>query len=194
MKKSIALVGCFIMLLLADFSCLPGPFNYQIIDIEIRGARLKEKNLDKAYNIYADTSVFTKDVQFIVTNVTNFASRSVGLVNRCYAYSPFTTIINPLIDDSFSLKFDRPFTYKNNIINADQNLLNVSELKNEIAIFKSHCNTKNRFSVKIIEFSTNLINNSSFESGTYQVTISCRSSDNRAFEKKISVEFKLQKN
>ena len=60
------------------------------------------------------------------------ASLDLGLSGKCYAFSKGEVIDNFIPEDSYSLKFDHPFTYKNVTIDANQNLFEIDEIKNKL--------------------------------------------------------------
>lgn len=118
-------------------------------------------------------------------NLDYVASIDIGLSGKGYAFSKGQVIDNYLLENTYSIKFDHPFTYKTLTITANQNLFEIDEIKNQIDIYDCSGN----YNVdKVFEFSQKFKSESIFTSDNYEVTFSCNTSDNRKFEKKIIVK------
>ncbi|PKB18449.1 hypothetical protein [Flavobacterium sp. 5] len=183
MKKILKIIGIYLFLIVVNQSCL-NEHDY-ISDIEFSGATGSNLNNEKNYNYFTKTDVLKNDIIFIIGyKYQSMASLDLGLSEKCYAFSGGQSIDNDILEDTYSLKFDRPFKYKNLIINANQNLFEIDEIKNQIKIYEGLSEGAN----KVILFSQEFKSESVFTSEDYEVTFNCSTSDNRNFEKKIIVK------
>ncbi|CAD0007598.1 MULTISPECIES: hypothetical protein [Flavobacterium] len=196
MKKIFKITGIYLLLIILDFGCTP-PEHVIINDIEFRSVTIKERKENHQYNSYVDTSVFKNEIVFAVTEkIVTVASLNLGLAEKCYATSlPETIYNNSILENTFSLKFNKDFTFRNQVISANQNLFEIKEIKDQISIFNntnSIFNTTDINSVnnKIIEFNSDFINEGVFINEVYEVEFECKTSDNRVFNKKIEVKFR----
>lgn len=184
MRKTFKILGIYLFLIVLNQSCWP-PDHYYIFDIDFNGATVSENNNKKNYNYLTKSDVLKNDIVFIIANkMKQTASLDLGLSGKCYAFSKGEVIDNFIPEDSYSLKFDHPFTYKNVTIDANQNLFEIDEIKNQIKIYQGLSEGAN----KVILFSQEFKNESVFTSDNYEVTFNCSTSDDRHFEKKIIVK------
>ena len=186
MRKILKITGIYLLLIILDFSCTPPDDHVLITDISFKSATIKNKKSDRAFNDYVETSIFRNDIVFAITeNIEDIVSLNIGLSEKCYATTFDKTYDNSILEESFSLKLNKDFTYKNNTITANQNLFEIPEIRNQISIFESN----QAFGDKIIEFSTAFVKEAIFDNGVYQIEFECKTSDNRIFNKMIEVKF-----
>lgn len=185
MRKILKIIGIYLLLIIIDYSCVP-PEHVLINNIEFDSATIKDKREQREFNNYIETSIFKNDIVFIITeNIESVASVNLGLSEKCYATTFAKTYDNSILEESFSLKLNKDFTFRNTVISANQNLFGIPEIRNQISIFK----TNQSFGDKIIEFSSIFVNEAIFSNEVYQVEFECKTSDNRVFNKMIEVKF-----
>ena len=185
MKKFLKIVGIYLLLIIIGNSCSP-PEEVIINDIIFLSATIQERKEDRAFNDYVGTTIFKNDVVFAIgEQIETVAYLNLNFAEKCYATTFAKKYNNSILIESFSLKFNKEFTFKNQIINANENLFANSEIKNQISVFKSN----QAFGDIIIEFNSNFKNQSIFTSDIYQVEFECKTSDNRLFTKIINVKF-----
>lgn len=183
MKKTLNFIGIYLLILVLSESCTPE--HYYISDIEFNGVKVSEINNEKNYNYFTNTDILKNDIVFIIGYKLQYiASLDLGLSEKCYAFTIGESLDNYLLENSYSLKFDHSFTYNNVIINANQNLFEIDEIRNQIKIYEGKSEGAN----KVFLFSQEFKNESVFSSDNYEVTFNCKTSDNRTFEKKIIVK------
>jgi hypothetical protein len=181
MNKALKMLGIYLILVVVSGSCSPDHF--LITGVDFSGAKAIERKNDREYNQFTQTNLLKDEIIFTLRYNTEFvASLDLGMSAKCYAFTKGTKIDNYLLENTYSLKFDHPFTYKNVTINANQNLLEIEEIKSQIEIYDGY------YADKIIEFSQNLKNDCVFTSDDYEITFNCNTSDNRYFEKRIIVK------
>jgi hypothetical protein len=181
MNKALKILGFYLILVFISGSCSPDHF--VITGIEFNGAKISERRNEREYNQFTQTNLLKNEIIFtLIYNAEFVASLDLGLSTKCYAFRKGIKIDNYLLENTYSLKFDHPFTYKNLTINANQNLFEIAEIKSQIEIYDGY------YVDKTIEFSQNLKNDCVFTSDDYEITFSCNTSDNRYFEKKTTVK------
>ncbi|MBF4473222.1 hypothetical protein [Flavobacterium sp. HJJ] len=181
MKKVFKIIGIYLLIIVLSESC--SPQHYLISDIEFYGASIDVRNKEREYNTFTETNILKNEIIFIIGYKTKFiANLDLGLSAKCYAFKRGRINDNSLLENTYSLKFNHPFKYKNVTISANQNLLEIEEIKNQIEIYDIF------YDEKILEFSPKLKSESVFTPENYEVTFSCRTSDNKLFEKKITVK------
>jgi hypothetical protein len=185
MKKALKIIGIYILLIFLDFSCAP-PEHVLINDIEFSSATIKNRKDKREFNDYVETSVFKNDIVFIITEkLETVTSLNLRLNDKCYATTFTKTYDNSILEESFSLKLDKDFTYGDILISANQNLFAIPEIRNQISIFE----TNQSFGDKIIEFSPSFVQDAIFSNEVYQVEFECKTTDNKLFKKVIEVKF-----
>ncbi|WP_264563941.1 hypothetical protein [Flavobacterium sp. N3904] len=181
MRKLFKIIGIYLFLIVMS-ECW-SPQHYLISDIEFNGATIYKRDKEKEFYIFTQTDVLKKDIIFRIRyNAKFIASLDLGLSAKCYAFKRGTVYDNSLLENTYSLKFDHPFKYKNATINANQNLFAIEEIKNQIEIYDTYDDDK------IFEFSKKLKSECKFTSDNYEVTFNCSTSDNKNFEKKTIVK------
>ncbi|MBF4470126.1 hypothetical protein [Flavobacterium sp. HJJ] len=187
MRKIIKIICVYLVIIFLSNSCTPD--HLLISDIDFTSASIKERKDRREFNDYLPTSIFKKDIVFIISYHTDYiAGIDLGFSNKCYAFTKGSVIDNDLLESSYSIKLNRPFTYNNKIITENQNLLEI-DIKNQISIFENYQTFNNGSADRVIEFSQNFKNLSVFSNDDYKITFNCKTSDNRAFEKNITVKF-----
>lgn len=189
MKKTLKTIGIYLFVIVLNQSCWP-PDHVIINDIEFRSATIKNRKNNPQYNSYIETSIFKEDIVFVISEkIETVASLNFNLGEKWYAFStPETIYDNSILEETFSLKFNKNFTFRNQQISANQNLFEIKEIKDQISIF----NNSNSFEYrdnKIIEFNSDFMNDAVFSNDIYQVEFECKTSDGRVFNKKIEVRF-----
>ena len=171
-----------LFLIVLNQSCWP-PDHYFISDIEFSGATISERNKEREKNRFTETDVLKNDIVFIIrTKIDYITSLDLGLSSKCYATSKDQVIDNYILENTYSLKFNQSFKYKNLTVNANTNLFEIDELKNQIQIYNSS------YADIVFEFSQEFKTESVFSSDDNEVTFNCSTSDNRNFETKIIVK------
>lgn len=182
------MVSIYLFLIVLSNSCTPE--HYLISDIDFSSATIKDRNDRREFNNYLPTNIFKNDIVFIISYHTDFiTSIDLGFSNKCYAFTKRSIIDNELLESSFSIKLNHPFTYNNLTISENQNLLEIEDIKNQISIFENYQSFNGGGGDKVIEFSQNFKNLSHFSTDDYTITFNCKTSDNREFEKNIIVKF-----
>ena len=187
MIKILKILGIYLLLTVLSQSC--SPEHFLISGIEFNGATVSERNSQRENNSFLKKDILKNDIVFIVSYHCDFiANLDLGLSGKCYAFSNGQIIDNYLLENSYSLKFDHPFTYNNVTINANQNLFEIDDIKNQIEIYETYNGFNGLRADKVFEFSPTFKSESVFTTDNYEVTFKCSTSDNRNFEKRIIVK------
>ncbi len=188
MKRIIVLVGIFLLINIGQ-SCRTEHF--LISDIRLNLAEIKEnKYNDKTQIVYNCTSTVKGKLVFVISYYTEFvAQNSLNVGNSCYATTLPSKIDNPLLEETFSLKFDKPLKYNGENIAESINLFDIEEIRAEIDMYENHMSFCSMSADKVIDFSQNLFEKVTFEKGEYEVTFSCETSDGKRFMKNITIDF-----
>jgi hypothetical protein len=187
MIKILKILGIYLLLTVLSQSC--SPEHFLISGIEFNGATVCERNSQREHNSFIKKDILKNDIVFIVSYHYDFiASLDLGFSGKCYAFSKGREIDNYLLENTYSLKFDHPFTFNNVIINANQNLFEIDEIKNQIEIYETNNGFYGMGADKVFEFSPTFKSESVFTTDNYEVTFKCSTSDNRNFEKRIVVK------
>lgn len=193
MKRITAIFGLYTLMIISSVSCREQ--HYLITDIRFLGASLDYYGDEPKFNHYNSTTIFEDDVIFVISYYTDFVAglMKIDFVQSCYATSLPRVNDNELLLDTYSITFDRPFVYDNDTIVAGQNIFLVDKIKDEINIFETSMSFESAGADEVLDFSDDFIEKVKFDSGTYQVTFSCKTSDNLEFIEQIDVEFRLYK-
>ena len=189
MKRIIFLVSIFLLISIGQ-SCRTEHF--LISDIRLNLAEIKEnKYNDKTKIVYNCTSTVKGKLVFVISYYTEFvAQNSLNIGNSCYALTLPRKIDNPLLEETFSLKFDKPFKYNGENITESTNLFDIKVIRDEIDMYKNHMSFCNMGADKVIDFSQNFFEKATFEEKEYEVAFSCETSDGKKFMKNITIDFK----
>ena len=189
MKKVIALLGIYLLMITSSVSCRK--VHVLITDIRFLGASINYTGVEPKFNHYDSTTVFTEDLIFVISYSTEYvACLNSNLIQSCYATKYARIYDNKLLQDTYSITFDKPFVYENDTIPAEQNIFQIGKIKSEINIFESNMAFEGAGADEIIDFSDNFNKKVKFDTQIYRVKFSCKTSDNREFENHIDVEFK----
>ncbi|MFC0878892.1 hypothetical protein ACE01N_20025 [Saccharicrinis sp. FJH2] len=191
MKKLISILAIYLLIIIFSVSC--NEPHYVISNIRFLGASLDYYGDKPRFNHYNSTSVFEKDIIFVISTYKEYIANliNIELIQNCYALTKRETCDNELLIDTYSITFDRQFIFNNDTIDAGQNIFSIDKIKNEINIFETAMSFESAGADEVIDFSDDFINKVKFDSGTYQVTFSCKTSDDKEFTEQIDVEFKL---
>jgi hypothetical protein len=159
-----------------------------IIDIDFYAALILD-NKDKRYIKYGRTSSIKDKLLFIISYETE---RVYGYIsnfgNVCYATKQGIVCDNELLLNTFSLIFDKDFTYNGNTIPSMTDIFEIETITKEIDKYKSYNGSP--FDFLVLDFSDKFFKNSVFDTTEeYIVTFSCETSDKKFFEKTITINF-----
>ena|SRR5690554_6759056 len=188
MKKIIAILSIFMLINLGQ-GCRTEHF--LISDIRFNLAEIKEnKYNDKTQIVYTCVSTVKDKLVFVISYYTEFvAQNSFDFGNACYALTLPSKVDNPLLEDTFSLTFDKPFVYDGDTITELTNVFDIEEIRNEIDIYENHMAFCSMGADKVIDFSNDFFEKSTFDKSKYVVDFSCETSDGLTFTKNITIEF-----
>ncbi len=188
MKKVIAILSIFILINIG-LGCRTEHF--LISDIRFNLAEIKKnKYNDKTKIVYTCTSIVKDKLVFVISYYTDFvAQNSLGFGNACYALTLRSEIDNPLLEETFSLTFDKSFVYNGDTITELTNVFDIEEIRDEIDMYENHMVFCSMGADKVIDFSNNFFEKATFDKSEYQVDFSCKTSDGLTFSKNINIEF-----
>jgi hypothetical protein len=187
MKKLFVLLVIFILTNLVQ-SCKKN--HYLIVDIDFYAAFISKNNKDKEHIEFSRTSSIKDKLIFIVSYETEFIYFGYisNFGNVCYATKQGVASDNELLRNTFSLTFDKEFTYNGNTISAMTDIFKIETITKEMDVYK--CYYTYPFGFLVINFSDNFFKNSVFDkTEEYVVTFSCETSDEKFFEKTITITF-----
>ena len=188
MKKAIVFIGISLLMCIG-LNCRPE--HYIIKDIRFHLVKVEgEKDINELL-IYEDSTISVNDkFAFIILCDIEYANEQnivFNVGNTCYATTVPRRLDNSLLEETFSLKFDKSFVYDGKVIQKDTNLFGLevisSEMKIEDRTGDSMDDSKN------IIFNQVFFDKSVFEKTTYKITFSCKTSDGKEFNKNISMTF-----
>ncbi len=131
---------------------------------------------------------YERELQYVAGNISN------GIGSKCYATSLGTAYDNSLLEQTFSICFNKPFDYAGQTYNADTNILDFPEILDEIKfIYDFNQGICCGGTDIIIEFSDTFAQNASFSEDSYAVTFSCETSDKKFLQAETTVKFSLNK-
>lgn len=187
--KRIIVLACIFLLINFGQSCRTEHF--LITDIRFDLAEIKEnKYNDKTQIVYTCTTTVKEKLVFVISYYREFvAQNSLNIGNSCYATTLPSKIDNPLLEETFSLKFDKPFKYNGEDIADSTNLFDLEEIRDEIDMYENHMSFCNMSANKVIDFSQNFFEKATFEEQEYDVVFSCETSDGKRFMKNITIDF-----
>jgi len=188
MKRIIALLSIFLLINIGQ-SCRPE--HLLISDIHFNLAEIKEnKYSDKTQIVYACTSSVKDKLVFVISYETEFVAQNFfNIGSTCYATHIHRIIDNPLLEETFSIKFDKPFEYDGENIPVSTNIFDIEDIRSEISMYENHMTFCNMSADKVIDFSQDFFERATFEKTEYEVVFSCETSDGITFMKTITIEF-----
>ncbi|MBW8331977.1 MAG: hypothetical protein K0M40_08150 [Prolixibacteraceae bacterium] len=191
MKRIAAIIGLYFVLFVMNISCRREHF--LITGIRFESATLDKEKAEMRFNDYVPTSVFTKDIVFVISYETVFvALNSFNLNSNCHALTLGKIMDNKLLDETFSISLDHPFIYNSDTVKTNQNILENASIKKEIEIFESNQAFHNSGADKVFSFSDYFMKNAKFDTISYNVAFYCKTSDNIEFNEQISVKFRIE--
>ncbi len=189
MKRIIAVLSIFLLINLGQ-GCRKEHF--RITDIRFNLAEIKEnKYNDKTQIVYTCTPTVKDKLVFVISYYTEFvAQNSLDFGNSCYATSLPSKIDNPLLEETFSLTFNKPFVYNGDTITELTNVFDIEKIRNEIDMYENHMAFCSMGADKVIDLSKDFFKKATFDKSEYEVKFSCKTSDGLTFSKNILIEFK----
>ena len=149
-----------------------------------------------SYLRYNCISEFNERIMFGISYETKFLyeayNLSSGIGAQCYALTLGEAFDNSLLEETFSITLDKPFTYDGNTIESGSNILDDPAIKADIAISGNTDTTACGGTIcNLITFSDAFTGKTSFEEGDYAVRFSCSTSDQKFFCAETIVKFSL---
>lgn len=136
-----------------------------------------------------EPDIFGDEIGFAIRSKTTSAScdlPSFQVFNSALATTKCAEFQNHLLISSYQLSFDRHFVLNEDTIPANTELLSIPLINSGTDItLEERCD----FVDSKIIFSSGLTNQIQFETGEYEVTFSCTTSDGRNFTKTRAVVF-----
>lgn len=130
----------------------------------------------------------TQEIGFVIrakdycTSAFNF--NDLNLISSCYATTKCADWQNGLNESSFELSFDKLIIFNNDTIKPNQDLLKIASIKTGIKIVTTN---ECKFILSRINFSDELRNKLLIDTGIYNVTFKCKTTDGKEFEKQRKV-------
>ena len=193
-KKIFVLLAIFVLINLGQ-GCFP-PSHYLIIDIDFNAVSIEKNNKDKGAIHFQCTSTIKDKLIFIISYKTEYLYGHIpNFGNVCYATSKPYVNDNELLRNSFSMTFDKAFIYNGNTIPAMTNIFGIDAITKEIDEYENNIlfrgvNGNVLDADLVLDFSDNFFKKSVFETiEEYEVTFSCETSDDKFFEKIITIKF-----
>ena len=190
MKKKIFMILAIFVLMNLGQGCRTE--HYLIIDIDFNAAFIWEnKYKDKQKIVYRCTSTINDKLVFVISYKTRYVSAYIpSLGNVCYALTLPRVNDNSLLRSTFTMTFDKNFTYHGETISAMTNIFEINSITNEIDEYENHMVFCGMGADLVLDFSDNFFKNAVFDtSEEYVVTFSCKTSDDLFFEKTIIINF-----
>ena len=187
-KKILALFALFVLMNLGQ-GCRTEHF--LIVDIEFNAAYIRENNKEKQSISYSCTSTIKDKLVFVISYKTEYVHAYVpSFGNVCYALTLPRVNDNELLRNTFSMTFDKEFTYNGNTISSMTNIFEIDAITKEIDEYESLRTFCSMGADHVLDFSDNFFKNSNFDkTEEYTVTFSCETSDNKFFQKTIVIKF-----
>lgn len=182
-RKIISLVIGYFALGIITFSACVTKYEAYICDIQFAG-------LYAAGNYASeDPDTFDEQIGFEITSIESSPTcyiPSLQVFNSAFATTKCAVFQNRLVASTYYLSLNRPIVLAGDTILSHTDLLNLPEISSltEITIDED-CN----FVISRILFKPELTGQMQFETGEYEVTFKCSTSDDRAFTKTRNVIF-----
>ena len=195
MKKKIFVLLAIFALMNFGQGCFP-PEHYLIIDIDFNAALIEKNDKDKQAIHFACTSTIKDRLIFIISYETEYLYGYISnFGNVCYATSKPRVNDNEVLRNTFSITFDKEFSYNGNTISSMTNIFEIDAITKEIDEYKNSILLRNPSGNVIhadivLDFSDKFFKNSVFDpTKEYIVTFSCETSDEKFFKKTIMIKF-----
>jgi hypothetical protein len=203
MKKKVFVFLAIFVLMSSNRGCtdyfLIVGIDFFAVFIDVNSEKLfKKENQyqnDRQNAHFAYTSSVKGKLIFIISYETEFLYGTKPFANLCYATSRGRATENELLRNTFSLTFDKEFTFHGNTIPAMTDIFNIETVTEEIDVYKNYILLRNAKgdvvdADLVLDFSDNFFKNSVFDTTEeYIVTFSCKTSDDKFFEKSITIKF-----
>lgn len=164
--------------------------HFLINDISFHLAEIKVSKKDKRDIEYTCTSTVKDKLVFVISYHTEYVTQNyLNIGSSCYAMTLGKIIDNPLHEESFSLKFDKPFNYNGKNIVESTNIFEIGDIRKEIETYENFMSFCGMTADKVIDFNQLFLKNAIFEKTEHEVTFSCETSDGITFTKKITINF-----
>ena len=189
MRKVIAIISIFLLMGIGQ-NCRT--VHYVITDIRFHLAKIEGKKHKEKQHIHYDCTSSVKDeLVFVISYYTEIVAQNsfLDFGNTCYAFTSPTKIDNPLLEETFSLKFDKSFVYKGEVIPEGTNLFDLETILQEIDVYENYNAFCSMGADNVIDFSQAFFDESVFEKTEYGVNFSCKTSDGKEFNKSIIITF-----
>jgi len=189
-KKLFALFAIFILTTLSQ-SC-GKPFKRLIIGVDFSAAYIRENSNEKRSIHFGCTHIIKDKLVFVISYKWEDVSAYIpNFGSVCYAaFNPGYVYVNELLRETFSITFDKPFVYYGETISENTNIFEIDVIKKEIDMYKNIMVFCNRGADLVIDFSDNFFKNSVFyTTDEYNVTFSCKTSDEKFLERTIMIKF-----
>ncbi len=121
---------------------------------------------------------------YITEQIAGTIKLSTG--SQCYATKQGCVIDNSLLEDTFSMTFDKSFTYTGKTIEAGVNIMKDPTIIQEITIIATKNPCYGDF-LYLIQFNDAFVQNAIFDNNGYIVTFSCMTSDDIYLKKSLDV-------
>jgi len=190
MKKKIFVILTVFFLINLSQSCRTEHF--LIIDIDFSAASIWEnKYNDKQKVVYRCTSSIKDKIVFVISYKTKYVHAYIpSFGNVCYALTLPRANDNELLRNTFSMTFDKAFSYNGVTIPAMTNIFEIDSINKEIDEYENYMAFCSRGADLVLDFSDNFSKNSIFDTlEEYTVIFSCKTSDDNSFEKTIKIKF-----
>lgn len=188
MKRTIVFISLFLLVSVWQ-SCRVEHF--LITDIRFHLAEVyQNKYKDKQQIVYNCTTTVQDKLVFVISYHTEFiAQNTLNISNSCYARTLGRVIDNPLLENTFSLKFNKPFDYNGKNIPELTDVFGVKDIREEIVIYENYMAFCNMGADRVIDFSQAFFKKATFQKTEHEVTFSCETSDGVRFIKRITINF-----
>lgn len=165
--------------------------HYKITDIIFALAEIDENRDTNNCVYYKCISVVKDKLVFVISQYEEYVSQDMynPSGSACYALTPRRIIDNPILEESFTLKFNRPFLYEGREIPQETNIFSVEEIYKEIDIYKEEYSFCGMGADQVFDFSDDFLKKAIFEKDEYKVSFSCRTCEGQVFNKTIIINF-----
>ena len=167
-------------------SCLR--YDSSITEVLIRGINRSNKSDvdDMTKSIGFEILAGSSEVSYLFAQAS--IMKNIDFFSKCYATTKCAKWRNDLEIASFSMKFDRDFVYDSDTIKPAVDIFKIESIRSNILIEKDKQDCD--WITCTMNFTSELTNRLTFESGKYTVYFSCRTTDGKEFNKERRVIFK----